>query len=160
LPNFDKPFRIEADASKWCLGAILSQKVEGQFRQIAYWSKTLNSAKRNYSASERELLALVEAFKHFRQYLLGRRFVAVSDHQALMWLSKLKEPAPRLARWIIALREYEFDIEYRSGERNGNVDALSRWLLRGDEEEKDAESDSDDSGYIVNHIYPTRDRNV
>jgi hypothetical protein len=153
LPNFEQSFRVEADASKWCLGAILSQRVNGQFRPVAYWSKTLNSAQRNYSASERELLALVEAFKHFRQYLLGKRFVAVTDHQALTWLSKLKEPAPRLARWIIALREYEFDIEYRSGERNGNVDALSRWLERGDEEdEEDDESDTDDPGVIVNHV--------
>jgi hypothetical protein len=150
LPDFNKPFRVECDASKWCIGAVLSQKVDGQFRPIAYFSKSMNSAQRNYSASERELLAVVESFKHFRQYLLGRRFTAITDHQALVWLSKLKEPAARLARWLIALREYEFDIEYRNGAKNGNADALSRWTLP-DEQNNESESD-DDPGIIVNHV--------
>jgi hypothetical protein len=151
LPDFEQPFRVETDASKWCMGAILSQRVNGQYRPVAYWSKTMNSAQRNYSASERELLALVEALKHFRQYLLGRRFVAVTDHQALIWLSKLKEPAARLARWLIALREYDFEIEYRNGAKHGNVDALSRWLLLDEESENNSE-DEDDPGVIINHV--------
>ena len=64
--------------------------------------------------------------KHFRPYLYGRKFTLVTDHRPLVWLHGLKDPASRLARWRIKLREYEYDSAYKPGRVNSNVDALSR----------------------------------
>ena len=58
--------------------------------------------------------------------MLGRKFVVRSDHQALVWLFRLKEPEGRIARWIEILSEYDFSIEYRPGNKHTNADALSR----------------------------------
>ena len=64
--------------------------------------------------------------EHFRQYLLGKRFQVHTDHQALRWLFSLKEPKARIARWIEILSAFDFEIEYRPGQKHGNADALSR----------------------------------
>ena len=58
-------------------------------------------------------------------YLLGRPFKIIIDHAPLQWLSAQKME-DLLARWALALQEYEFTIHYRSGQENGNADALSR----------------------------------
>ena len=71
-------------------------------------------------------MAIVLAVKHFRVYLYGLKFVIATDHQALKWLTTMKEPQPRLARWIIELSEYNYHVEYKPGKHNGNADALSR----------------------------------
>ena len=62
--------------------------------------------------------------EYFRQYLLGRRLR--TDHQSLVWLFRLKEPRGKIARWIEILSQYDFSIEYRSGNKQGHCDALSR----------------------------------
>lgn len=127
FPNFNDVFRLETDASDEGLGAVLSQKREDAWRPIAYWSRHLASAERKYSTTEKEALAIVLAVEHFRMYLYGQEFVVVTDHQPLKWLMTIKEPQPRVARWIVRLSEYQFTIEYRPGSVNGNADALSRW---------------------------------
>jgi hypothetical protein len=71
---FSKPFILTTDASNEALGAILSQGPIGQDLPIAYGSRTLNNAEKNYSTTEKELLAIVWGCKQYRQYLLGRRF--------------------------------------------------------------------------------------
>ncbi|CAF1089458.1 unnamed protein product, partial [Brachionus calyciflorus] len=116
------------------------------WRPVAYWSKRFTRAQRKYSAAERELLAIVMAIEHFKSYLFGK---VVTDHKPFIWFKNLKDPAPRLPRWLIELRLYEFDIEYRQGHENGNADALSRWLL--EEEESETETDPD-PGFLVNKV--------
>lgn len=64
--------------------------------------------------------------QYFRQYLLGRKFTVRTDHQALVWLFKLKEPSGKIARWTEILAQYDFSIEYRPGTKQGHCDALSR----------------------------------
>ena len=61
--------------------------------------------------------------EYFRQYLLGRKFTVRTDHQALVWLFKMKEPKGRIARWIEILSAYDFEIQYRPGNKHGNADA-------------------------------------
>jgi len=74
---------------------------------------------------EKEALAVVFAVKHFRFYLLGKRFSVITDNNALRWLHSL-EPKGRIALWIMDLQEFEFDIQHRPGKSNQNADALSR----------------------------------
>lgn len=121
-PDFDKTFTLTTDASNEGLGAILSQ--DGH--PCSYVSRTLNAPEKNYSTTEKELLAIVWAIKRFRQYLLGRKFIIQTDHQALKWLKDIKDPSSRLMRWRLRLEEYDYEIEYKKGKENTAADALSR----------------------------------
>ena len=75
---------------------------------ISYGSRTLNKAEKNYCITDKELLAIRHFTEYYRQYLLGRHFLVLSDHQALTYLFKLKEPKGQIARWIEILSAYDF----------------------------------------------------
>lgn len=124
--NFNENFILATDASKLGIGGILSQLRDGFEKPIAYFSKKLNKAQSNYSATELELLAVVESMKHIRCYLYGRKFTIITDHRPLKWLINLKDPNSKLARWNLFLSSYDFEIVHRQGKKHGNVDALSR----------------------------------
>ena len=94
-------------------------------RIIAYASRSLTSSEKNYSVIQRECLAAVYGTKQFRHYLLGRHFQLITDHAPLQWLSAQKMEG-LLARWALAMQEYDFDIKYRKGTKNANADTLSR----------------------------------
>lgn len=127
FPDFKKPFFLTTDACDYAIGGVLEQLDDNnQRRPIAYASRTLNSAEKNYSTIEKELLAIVWAVKHFRPYLYGRQFTIRTDHQPLKWLFNLKDPSSRLMRWRIKLEEYDYVIEYVKGQQNAFADALSR----------------------------------
>ena len=125
-PQFDKDFILFTDASDRAIGCVLSQKVDGQEVVVAYGSRTLNKAERNYSTVEKECLAVVHFTQEYRHYLLGRRFQIVSDHRPLMWLKGLSNPTGRLGRWALKLSEFDYEITYRKGKLNMNADFLSR----------------------------------
>jgi len=82
-PDFTRPFVLTTDARNEALGAILSQGPIGQDMPISYASRTLNNAERNYSTTEKELLAIVLGCKQHRLYLYGRKFIIVTDHKPL-----------------------------------------------------------------------------
>lgn len=119
-------FILDVDASDVGIGGILHQVQGERERVIAYASRSMNKAERNYCITEKELLAVRFFIEYFRQYLLGRRFRVRTDHQALVWLFKLKEPKGKIARWIEILSHYDFSIEYRPGHKQTHCDALSR----------------------------------
>ena len=125
-PRDDAPFILDTDACDVGIGAVLSQTQNGKERVIAYASRSLNKAERNYCVTDKELLAIKNFVEHFRQYLLGREFLIRTDHQALKWLFSLKEPKGRIARWIEILSAYNFTVEYRPGKKHGNADGMSR----------------------------------
>ncbi len=77
---------LDTDASGSAIGAVLSQKQDGQEKVISYSSRTLTKPERNYCVTRKELLALVDSVRQFRHYLLGREFVVRTDHKALVWL--------------------------------------------------------------------------
>ena len=119
-PDFKKTFIVTCDA-------VLSQGKIGTDLPISFASRTLNKAEKNYSATEKEMLAIVWAIKHFRPYLFGRKFIVVTDHKPLIWLFRVKDPGSRLLKWRIKLEEFDFEIIYKSGKMNTNADALSRF---------------------------------
>jgi hypothetical protein len=125
-PDFSRPFIVTTDASNIAIGAILSQGSIGSDLPIAYISRTLNKAEKNYNTTEKELLAIIWAVKQFRPYLFGRRFTVVTDHKPLTWLFNVKDPGARLMRWRLQLEEHDYDIAYKPGTSNTNSDALSR----------------------------------
>lgn len=125
-PNFNEPFIITTDASGYAIGAILSQGKMGSDLPIAYASRVLNNAETRYSPTERELLALVYAVKHFRPYIYGRKFTLVIDHKPLEWLNSVSDPTSQLMRWRLKLAEYEYAIKYKPEKKNKNADALSQ----------------------------------
>lgn len=144
-PDFDETFTLTTDASNVGLGAILSQKGH----PVCYISRTLNKAEMNYSTTEKELLAIVWAIKRLRQYLLGRKFIIQTDHQALKWLFNVKDPSSRLLRWRLRLEEYEYEIEYKKGKENTAADALSRmYPLKVSAESTEVHQDSNESRII------------
>ena len=126
FPILDRQFVLQTDASDVGLGAVLTQ-IDGNEneRVVSYASRTLSDCEKNYSATEKELLAVVFAVEYFRVYLLGRKFLLLTDHIALRWLHST-EPKGRRARWIMDLQEYEFEVHHRPGTQNSNADALSR----------------------------------
>ena len=133
-PNFssEHPFILNTDASDWALGAELSQKQEdGSERAIAYASKLLSPAERNYSTTRKELLAVVHFIYHFKYYLLGRPFIVRTDHSALQWMRTSFNLTGQLYRWSAEISDYDFEIQHRPGRKHQNADALSRYPYPG-----------------------------
>lgn len=126
FPKFDRPFALHTDASGGAVGAVLSQEDKGQEHVVAYFSRQLSKAERNYATIEREALAVVTAVKEFYPYLYGHTFRLITDHNPLTTLTKLKDVGGRLARWIMYLQQFNYQFEYKPGSSHTNADALSR----------------------------------
>ena len=120
------PFLLDTDASGFAVGGILSQYQNNEERVIAYGSHTLNSAQQNYCATKRELYSVVYFLQHYKQYLLGRKFILRTDHAPLIWLCNFREPFGILALWLSILGAYDYQVVYRPGRLHLNADTLSR----------------------------------
>jgi hypothetical protein len=124
-PDFTRPFVLITAASNDAIGTVLSQGPIGKDLPTAYASRTLINAERNYPTIKKELLAIIWSCKHFRQYLYGRNFTVVTDHQPLTWIFSVKDPSSRLLRWRLKLEDYEYEVKYKKGSSNTNANALS-----------------------------------
>jgi hypothetical protein len=131
----DGQFYLSTDASNDALGAVLEQDQEdgkGVMRRkvIAYGSKSLSRAQRQYCATHKELLAVITFCEHFKYYLTGRHFVIITDHASLTWLNKFKDPEGMVARWISRLAPFNYTIIHRPGKWHTHADGLSRRQCR------------------------------
>jgi hypothetical protein len=126
VPSDEASYVLDTDASDFAIGAVLSDIKDGAERVIAYASRKLSKQEINYCVTRRELLAVVFFVKHFRHYLLGRKFTIRTDHAALQWLRRIPSPVGQQARWLEQLEEFDFDVIHRAGRQHTNADALSR----------------------------------
>ena len=132
-PSLDGQFILDTDASNLAIGAVLSQVQDGVERVLAYYSRSLDQAEKNYCVTRKELLAAVKAIRHFHPYLLGRSFILRTDHAALRWLINFRSPEGQIARWLQQLQQYDYHVEHRQGAKHNNADALSRRPCARDE---------------------------
>lgn len=130
FPDFEKTFILTTDSSGEALGAVLEQPYDIGEELInlpcSYASRVLNAAERNYSATERELLAVVWAITVFRPYLYGREFIVQTDHKPLIGIFRTKDISSRLLRWKLKLDEYDYKIVHVPGKKIPHADGLSR----------------------------------
>ena len=132
-PDYDIPFVLQTDACKEELGAVLCQEQEGKLRVIAYASRSLSKAAKNYPAYKLEYLALKwSVAEKFKDYLRGHRFSVFTDNNPLTYVLTTAKLDATGHRWLTALSAYDFAIMYRPGHSNQNADSLSRLpLLQG-----------------------------
>ena len=121
LPQEDKPYEMVCDASGFGIGAVLLQ----QGRPIAFESRSMSPAERNYGAGEQELLAVVHAMRTWRCYVEGAKCTLVTDHAPNTFLQSQPTLSRRQVRWSEFLDRFDYDWEYRPGRRNV-ADPLSR----------------------------------
>ncbi|KAH9244971.1 hypothetical protein BASA81_017577 [Batrachochytrium salamandrivorans] len=127
--NLTKPFILETDASDYAISGVLSQYDDfNTLRPIAFYARQMNSAEQNYEIYDKELLAVVESFKHWRHFLQGglHPVTVLCDHKNLEYFMTTKKLTRRQARWSLELSEYDFSLTHRPGKLNGRADSLSR----------------------------------
>lgn len=126
LPDVTKQFVLQTDASSVGIGAILLQEDLGVKHPVAFASRKLLPAERNYSTIERECLAVVWGIQKFQTFLYGVHFLLETDHQPLLYLGRAQFQNSRLMRWALAIQPYRFTINAIKGSQNVGADFLSR----------------------------------
>jgi len=122
MPDFDKLFMVDCDASGVGFGAVLHQGAG----PLAFFSRPFAARHLKLAAYERELIGLVQAVRHWRPYLWGRHFLIRTDHYSLKFLLDQRLSTVPQHQWISKLFGFDFTVEYRPGRLNTVADALSR----------------------------------
>ena len=127
LPDPSKPFVLNCDSCAYAIGATLQQDHGNGLQPVAYRSKKLSPAERNYDVREREFMAIMDACSHWRHYLhCDEPFVLKSDHSSLVHYMTMPNLTGRLARWVLKMQDFNCKLEYIPGPQNVVADALSR----------------------------------
>ena len=134
LAHYDPqlPLHLAGDASACGMGAMISHMFpDGSERPVPYASRTLSTSERNYSQLEKEALSLIFGLRRFHQFLYGRKFTLVTDHQPLTTIFSDKKGIPplaaaRLQRWALQLSAHNYTIQFRSTKAHANADGLSQ----------------------------------
>ena len=151
MPTDDDPFRIETDGSGIGLGAVLLQKQNNLWHPIAFISKSLSNAERNYHAVDLEMAAIIFAIQKWQHYLLNaqKEFTILMDHKNLEYFRKLQDLSRQQAQWKQIMQEYHYMMEHHSGKMNP-ADPLS-WRP---DFEKGVESDNKQEILLPEHLFP------
>ncbi|XP_063923679.1 uncharacterized protein K02A2.6-like [Zophobas morio] len=151
--NQKLPLGLACDASSTGVGACIFHILEnGDRRPIAFASRSLNSAEKNYSQIDKEALAIIFGVKRFNDYLFGRKFFLYSDHKPLLAIFGENKQIPqltasRLQRWAIILASFDYELKYVKSKHNYS-DALSRLSLQ------ETPCENTDFGHIL-HVTET-----
>ena len=126
-PNNVDTLVLESDASDYAVSASLNQNG----KPVAFFSRTLNSHEKHHHSVEKEACAIVEACRRWRHYLTGRRFLLITDQEAVSYMfskngSRGKMKNDKIQRWKIELSCFDFDIKFRPGKENVTADCLTR----------------------------------
>ena len=141
LKHFDptKEIIMECDASNFAIGCVLSQKWDNILHPVAFFSRKMEKAEKNYEIHNKELLAIVTAFKVWHHHCHGSPYPiqVLTDHNNLKYFMETTKFNQRQVRWAEKLAQYDFRIHYRPGKNGGKPDALSRRpeYAEGEEEE-------------------------
>jgi hypothetical protein len=119
-PDHNKPFHIFCDASDLQLGAVILQ----DSAPVAYYSRKLNAAQKNYTVGEKEILSVVETLKKYRTMLYGcQNLYVYTDHKNNTFHNLQTQ---RVLRWRLFLEDFAVKFIYIKGDMNTLADALSR----------------------------------
>lgn len=134
---------LHTDACKLGVAGVLMQKDNGgKLKPVAYYSRQTTAEEQHMTAYELETLALIASLQRFRVYLIGIEFRVFTDCNSLRATMMKRDLIPRVARWWIAMQEFNFTIEYRPGKMMSYVDALSR--------NPPPTNDTDSTGMVLN----------
>jgi len=128
-PDLDKEFRVEADASNYTTGGVLSMKCSDDlWRPIAFISKSLSDTERNYEIHDKEMLAIVRCLEAWRHFLEGTivKFEIWTDHKNLEYFMKVQKLNRRQARWALYLSRFDFVLKHVPRTKMEKADSLSR----------------------------------
>ena len=133
LQHYDeaKELKVSSDASKDGIGAVLLQKTDEKWMPVAYASRSMTNAERNYAQIEKEQLGVVFACERFHTYIYGRAVTVETDHKPLIAISTkhLCDAPPRLQRLLLRIQKYDMKLEYTPGKELIVADTLSRAYL-------------------------------
>ena len=140
VPQFDRPFYIRTDASRYAIGAVLEQVDEatGDHYPLAFWSRKLAPRQMQWSPREQETYAIICALKKYQSWVGTNRVEVLTDHRSLEYwatehIDTVASPAGRRARWHEFLSLFDLHVSYLPGKHNTVADALSRWAYPASE---------------------------
>lgn len=142
VPDFQRTFILQTDASSRAIGASLLQEIDGVRMPVAFYSKRLTESESKYSTPEHECLAAILAMEHFAPFLEHRQFELETDNQALSWLLSHPRQRGRLARWVLRISSFNYKAIHIRGTQNVIADTLSRMF-----DDQPQSSLSDQRGY-------------
>jgi hypothetical protein len=122
LPNFNKTFELECDASGIGLGDVLLE----ERKPVAYFSEKLSGPVLNYSTYDKELYALIRCLETWQHYLWPKEFVIHSDHESLKHIRSQGKLKHRHAKWVEFIEYFPYVIKHKKGKENVIGDALPR----------------------------------
>ena len=126
FPSMNEPFILYTDTSHFTIGAVLAQVQNGLERVICYASQVSQQSSKSLLDNQARTFSQSHYTRHFRQYLLGRRFKIITDHRVLQWLHNFEDPDVLTARCLEKLNAFDYEIGYRSGKSIGHADCMSR----------------------------------
>jgi hypothetical protein len=127
MPEWSRQFILETDASGYALGAVISQEFEDRIHPIAFHSRSLLDAEKNYDAHNKELAGVIFGLKKGRPYFLGgdKPIRIRTDHKNLTYFREPQKISERQARWMEFLQDFDYTMEHIPGHQNTIADLLS-----------------------------------